>query len=271
MANDVALRGSGLRKVGRDPLTLFLAAGSLAFLIFVWLEDRASEPVIYSEAVEAALVEEFELLAGREAQPEDIARLKKDYLTDELLFREAIDRGIYLTDSQIKSRMVDKMRYLIAGAPQEPSDEEVVDYYAEHLDQYESEPEVSFDQVFFEEEPREPEAILAALQDGDTVAGDDLWTGRSYPDYGHSMVRGIFGQAFLEEVARMKEDRWSGPLRSSRGWHFVLKTGSAERGLLPFARVRDQVRQDLMMSRTEDAIDGEISRLQEKFEVRSDV
>ncbi len=267
-------RGDGtrgpLQRFASDPLTVFLLAGAGIFGLYASFNSTSEQAVRYDARIQQALVEEFEFLAGRPARPEDIAKIKHDFLTDELLFREAVERGIHLTDGEVRERMVQKVRYLVAGAPVEPSEMEVLDYYAQNLDRYEREPEITFDQVFFEEAPERPAALLAALRGGREVAGDELWTGPSYPDYGHSMIRGIFGQDFLEQLAAASPGQWIGPLRSSRGWHFVLKRGSAPARLLPFAIAREQVRQDMIIARMQQEIDRVYEDLAEKYEVRID-
>lgn len=257
-----------LQRLAKDPLTVFLLAGAGIFGLYAGLAPSGEDTVRYDAQIEQALVEEFELLAGRAAQPEDIAKIKRNFLTDELLFREAVERGIHLTDGEVRERMVQKVRFLVAGAPIEPSEMEVLDYYAQNLERYASEPEITFEQVFFEQVPAQPAALLASLRGGQEVAGDDLWTGPSYPDYGHSMIRGIFGQDFLAQVAAASPGRWVGPIRSSQGWHFVLKRGSAQSRLLPFAVARDQVRQDMIIARMQQEIDRVYDDLSKKYEVQ---
>ena len=259
-----------LGRLVRDPLSMFIGLGAGIFGLYALAGPSEQDAVRYTPEIEQSLVSEFELLAGRDAQAQDIDRLKHDYLTDELLFREAVDRGIYLTDAKIRAQMIEKVRYLVAGAPPEPGEEAMLNYYAENLDQYESEPEISFEQVFFEQRPADPDNTLAALRRGEAVGGDDLWTGSAYPHYGVSMIRGIFGQEFLQRVVGTKDDEWVGPLKSSRGWHFVRKSGSAEAKLLPYGDVRDQVRQDLIIAEMQRALDKAFEELQQKYEVRVD-
>lgn len=253
-----------------DPLSIFLIAGALVFAAYAIVDAGRSDPVRYTPAIEAALVDDFEALAGRPATDEDRARLQRDYITDELMFREAIERGLYLTDGQVKSRMIDKVRYLIAGAPNEPDEEAMVDFYAENLDLYRSEPTTSFEQVYFSQRPENGAQLLAALKAGEEVAGEDLWTGPAYPNYGDSMVRGIFGQPFLGRLQELPTNEWAGPVKSLRGWHFVRKTGEGEPELMPYAQVRSQVRQDLMMAETRAAIGSAVGELEEKFDVEVD-
>ncbi|AHE53142.1 peptidyl-prolyl cis-trans isomerase [Sphingomonas sanxanigenens] len=262
--------GAALKAGVRDPLFAFLIVGGGFFAAYAAVEASRKPPVHYSTEVKRALVDEFQTLAGRKATAADEAKMQKDFITDELLFREAIARGMHLTDGPTRKRLIDKVRYLIAGAPAEPTEEQIVNHYSENLKRYRAEPKTSFSQIFFSAAPKDPAGTLAALNRGDAVAGDDFWLGRDYPRYGDSMVRGIFGQPFIETLAKAPTGQWIGPVRTPRGWHFVRKDEAIAPALMPYSDIRDQVRQDYMMAETEGTIDREIAKLKEEYDVRID-
>ncbi|GLS98948.1 hypothetical protein GCM10007897_03260 [Sphingobium jiangsuense] len=251
----------------RDPLFLFLIVGGAIFLAWHLTQRSRADPVTYTPAIEKQLVENFELVSGRKATPADREKLRDDYIGDELMFREALERGLHLSDAETRERLVDQLRYIVAGAPVEPTEEQMVDYYASHPDLYRTEPGISFSQVFFASRPADEAAILAALNRGEAVRGDDFWLGRDFPDYGHSMIRGMFGKPFLDRLEQGVAGVWQGPVQSSRGWHFVRKTGTKAPARIPYATARPQVRQDFMMSSTREALDREVAKLKEKYDV----
>lgn len=254
----------------RDPLMPFLLIGALFFAGYYAVESARSEPVRFTPEVEAAMAEEFETLTGRKPTAEDRARIKQDFFTRELLFRDAIDRNLHLTSPEAREVLIDKERYLIAGAPKEPTESEMVDFYSEHFARYQSEPRTNFTQVFRTEPPADLPGTLAALNAGKRVASDDFWLGLSFPHYGDSMLRGIFGQPFVDGLKAAPEGEWIGPLQSSRGWHFIRVSARKPAERMPYAVVRDQLRQDVMDSRTSTALDTAIGELKEKYDVVDD-
>lgn len=255
------------RKAVRDPLVAFMAVGVALFGGYSIIERAQKPPIVFTPQVEQAMVGEYEALVGRPATAADKARIKRDYLAEELLFREAIDRNMHLTDGETRKRLVDKVRYLIAGAPPEPSEEQLVNHYADNLAQYRGEPRTSFTQIYLAQKPADAALLLTQLNAGETIAGDDFWLGRSFPRYGDSMVRGIFGQPFVATLKAAPEGRWFGPVRSPRGWHFVRKSESIASAMIPFPAIRDQVRQDYMIAHSNAAIDKALSGLKEKYDV----
>lgn len=254
-------------KAMRDPLFAFLVAGVALFGGYQIIERAQKPPVVFTPQVEQAMVEDYEMLVGRPATAADKARIKRDYLAEELLFREAIDRNMHLTDGETRKRLVDKVRYLIAGAPPEPTDEQLVNHYADNLAQYRAEPRTSFTQVYRAQKPADAALLLAQLNAGETIPGDDFWLGRAFPRYGDSMVRGIFGQPFVATLKTAPDGRWFGPVQSPRGWHFVRKSESIPAAMIPFPAIKDQVRQDYMIAHSEAAIDKALSGLKEKYDV----
>lgn len=259
-------RGGVLGRLLRDPLVVFLVIGGAFFLAY-WALNRGADRIEVPAATQAQLAEEYEAITGRKPSPADRARLLQDFVTNEVLFREAIDRGMHLTDKQTKQRMIDKLRFLIAGSPAEPREEELVNFYAEHLPLYRAEPKISFRHIFFEDAPADPAATLATLRAGGQIAGDDFWMGREFTDYGESMVRGLLGAEFLKAVRAAPAAEWIGPIASSRGVHFVRVEGKRAPSLMPFPQVRDQVKQDYGAAQTRAAVDGEMEKLKERYDV----
>ena len=258
---------SRVGKAVRDPLFAFLVAGVALFGGYQIIERAQKPPVVFTPQVEQAMVEEYEMLVGRPATAADKARIKRDYLAEELLFREAIDRNMHLTDGETRKQLVDKVRYLIAGAPLEPTDEQLVNHYADNLAQYRAEPRTSFTQVYRAQKPADAALLLAQLNAGERIPSDDFWLGRTFPRYGDSMVRGIFGQPFVATLKTAPDGRWFGPVQSPRGWHFVRKSESIPAAMIPFPAIKDQVRQDYMIAHSEAAIDKALSGLKEKYDV----
>ena len=250
----------------REPLVAFAGLGGAFFLIY-HLATADERVIAVSKADQTSLVADYELLVGRKVDAAQRAALVEDRITDEVLFREAIARGMHLTDKETRQKLTDKMRFMIAGAPPEPTEEQLIDFYSENLDLYRSEPKISFDHVFYQAQPTDAPKLLKVLNDGGAVQGDEFWMGRQMVGYGQSMVRGMFGQTFLEELAKAPRGAWVGPIASIRGVHFVRVTGGAEPEMMDYAQVRDQVRQDWTNRQIETAISTQMLALKPKYEI----
>lgn len=255
-------------RIVRDPLFAFLVAGAALFGLYGLVSGGDAEPVQLTAATRAALLRDFEAVAGRKASPEDLARLEHDYVADELLFRDAIASGLHLADGMVRGRLVEVMRLRAAAGLPEPSPEELVNHYSEHLDRYRSEPAASFEQVYFTGPAAGPDGTLDALQAGTPVAGEPFPQGTQFPRYGRSMLRGLFGQEFVAALWAAPVGEWTGPIRSIHGWHYVRVTERLAPELLPFESVREQVETDFLAAAIQDAVDRRVAELASRYEVR---
>jgi peptidyl-prolyl cis-trans isomerase C len=127
---------------------------------------------------------------------------------------------------------------------------------------------MTLNHVFYEKAPpADAPAVLARLNTGGAVPGEDFPMGRDLPEYGVSMLRGIFGQQFLDTVSKAPDGQWIGPVRSIRGWHFVRVTGRGDGRMLPYAEARDQVLRDFTAEQTAAALKKEVDRLKQDVDV----
>lgn len=251
----------------RDPFIVFLGVAGAIFLLY-WAVSARRETIDVPRSVQQSLSDDYAMMAGNAPDAAAKAKLIHDYVADELLFREAVDRGMHMTDKTTKQRLIDRVRFLIAGAPPEPGEDALIGYYATHRDLYRAEPRLSLTHVFFEKAPVDASVLLARLQSGGTVKGDDFWMGHDLPDYGVSMLRGMFGAPFLDALNKAQTGTWIGPLRSTRGWHFARVRDRGAAAMLPYPAVRDQVKQDYLAAETGALVDKEVARLEERYHIR---
>lgn len=252
----------------REPLFAFLVIGALLFLGYRVQQSRAAEPIVLPAAARAALIADFERLTGRPATAADITRIEQEFVADEVLFREALARGLHLADSTVRARLVEEMRQRITGPLPDVTDEQLVNHYSEHLDRYRAESAASFQQVYFAEPPAEPEALLAQLRSGTPVAGEPFGRGAEFSRYGQSMLRGLFGHSFTEALWTAPVGEWTGPLQSQYGWHYVRVGERLPPALLPFEQVRQQVESDLLVETIDRAVGQHVRDALPRHEVR---
>ena len=251
----------------RDPFLVFLLVSGAIFALY-WVVTANRETIDVPLSVQKSLSDDYEMMAGKKPDAEAKAKLIHDYVADELLFREAVDRGMHMTDKTTKQRLIDRVRFMIAGAPPEPSEDQLIGYYAAHRDLYRAEPRLSVDHVFFEKQPANAPALLATLRSGGTVKGDDFWMGHDLPDYGISMLRGMFGKPFLDTLEKAPTGQWIGPVQSTRGWHFARVRDRGASAMLPYPSVRDQVKQDYLAVETGTLVEKEVTRLETGYRIQ---
>lgn len=257
------------RSAPRDPFIIFLIVSGAIILLY-WAVAGRKEVIEVPLAVQRSLLDDYALMTGQKADAAARQKLIDDYVGNEMLFREAVDRGMHMSDKTTKQRLIDRVRFMISGAPPEPAEDDLLAWYASHNDLYRAEPWISLEHVFFEgdSKPVDSDAILQRLSAGQSVAGEEFWMGKDLPNYGLSMLRGIFGQELLDTLGTQQAGQWFGPVRSPRGWHFVKVTERGDARLLPYPAARDQVREDYLASKSGAAVQDEIGKLKQGYAIR---
>ncbi len=108
-----------LRRVSRAPLTHFLVVGALLFTVErTWgplareVGTKGQAPIVVSLAQRALLCEEFERTTRAPCTADAAAALVAQKVDDELLYREALARGLAVGDRSIQWQLAEKMRFL---------------------------------------------------------------------------------------------------------------------------------------------------------------
>jgi parvulin-like peptidyl-prolyl isomerase len=253
------------KKLYQDPLVLFLFIGALVFAFYNAIVLQAKMPVVLNEDNRQLFVEQYELLLGREVTTSEVKKIENDYILEEVLFREAIEAGMHLTDPEIRSKLIEEMRYQITGILPEPEEAKLVQYYLSNIKRYEIEASISFQHVYYTNEP--DAEILKQLESGETVSDDEFWQGRMLPDYGLSMIRGMFGKSFLDSLLNTKLNQWVGPIKSMLGWHFVKVLSHQPIMPLTFEQSKVQVINDYTVDIIEVSIENYVEDLNGKYEI----
>jgi hypothetical protein len=254
------------RRVLADPLTHFIIVA--AALFYAYSLHRPEKPHIsVSLAIQQSLSKDYELLHGQPPDAPALARLLDKHVADEVLFREALAQGMHLNDAKTRERLVEKLRFSLTDTVADPTDEELVNFYADNLSLYYSEPKLSFDQVFYAKPPADSAEVLGRLRAGGQLTGDPFWLGSHFEDYAQSMLSGVLGQRFIEGLHSAPVGEWFGPIASARGTHFVRMRVITPPALMPYAQVKDQVEDDWFARKRESSVAAKIHKAEEKYDI----
>jgi hypothetical protein len=261
-----AKAANGARRVLADPLTHFLVVA--AALFFAYSRSLPEKPrIAVTRAIQQSLSKEYELLQGQPPDAHTLAQLLDKHVADEVLFQEALAQGMHLNDAKTRERLIEKLRFSLTDLVADPTAEELVNFYADNLSLYYSEPKLSFDQVFYAKPPADPAEVLGRLRSGGQLTGDAFWLGSHFEEYAQSMLRGVLGQRFIEGLHSAPLGEWFGPLQSARGTHFVRMRMITPPALMPYAQVKDQVEDDWFARKRDSSVTAKIHKAEEKYDI----
>ena len=250
-----------LRRVLSEPLFHFLLLGIAIFAGYSivrgsgWLSGP--DEIVVTEGKLAQLAEGFAQTWQRPPSPDEQVGLVRDWIREEVYYREALALGLDKDDTVIRRRLKEKMRFLSSdiAAQSDPSDADLEEYMTQHPESFREEPRYSFVQVYLNPSNHgdaiEADAtrLLARLRregaqaDVSTV-GDPILLEQDYADTPASEVARLFGKEFAEGLAGLEPGDWQGPVASGFGMHLVYLREKVPGRIQPLDEVRDLVRRE---------------------------
>lgn len=244
----------------REPLVHFIAIGAAVFVVYAILRDpQPTDPLTADDAPIAQLRRDWKARTGTPPNAAEERRLTDDWLEEEVLYRHALELGLDESDTIIRRRLVQRMRFLIEDTTPipEPDDAQLRAWIDAHPDRYGEVARISLDQVFFSRGKRGGNltidaegaaAILATAPDA-TVSGDPFPRGNHLDGYTPGALARSFGLAFAQRIGGLAVGDWQGPFESSYGLHVVRVTGRTEEVPPSLEGVRKRARADWIYER----------------------
>lgn len=266
----------------REPLFRFLVIGAALFGVYGVI--GGDSPGAESRRITISTAE-IELLRGRwmlqwlrAPSEEELQALVEERVREEVLYREALAMGLDRGDSMIRQRLAQKVKFLIEDVTlaREPSASELEAYFAANGERYRVPPRLSFSQVFFRLEGREPAAkpklVLAQLRSapefGDpAILGDRSLLESRYSRQTPQEIAAVFGEEFAAALLALDPRNWSDPITSGYGLHLVRIEERSDAHLPAFADVAEEVRADWMNDQRRQANVAFVERLLARYEV----
>jgi parvulin-like peptidyl-prolyl isomerase len=291
-----------LKRVLREPLVHFLAAGGVVFLIFSMLPHAGTDPssdktiTVNKESLlnflqyrSKAFQPEYFTTQLEAMSPAEREALVQQYVEEEILYREAVSLGLDQGDYVIRQRLVQKMRFLIddlGDIQTSPKDAALDAYLKKNEEIYTIAPSVTFTHVFVDasihgdkasnEKAQRLSEELNARGAGFNDApryGDRFPFLQNYVERTFDYVSSHFGPEFAASLRSLAPSkRWSAPLRSMYGYHLVLLTDRAGGRLPELDEIREQVEEDWLRDRMERVRSTSLKRIAEQYTIeREDI
>ncbi len=236
-----------LRQLASEPFVWFALLGAGFFLAYGLLAKEDSEIVI-TPGITRVLYADSAILYGREPDEAMKQRLVDQYVEDEILFREALHRGLHLSDGKVRLRLIDLVRLMLGGQPPDPSEAELATYYAEHIDNYRVRPSMTVEVT-------------------KVTAGDAPTAPERYNQASDEMLTQIFGPALVAALPGLPQGEWTKAIETPVGQVRARIVERHEGGMLSYQTVRDTVQSDWLNSNSSQTIKEIVAKLRLNYRV----
>ncbi len=272
-----------LKRLLREPLLHFLLIGLGLFLLYSQVGDPETvvdHRIVITQADTERLASLWERRWSRPPTPKERDRLIKDYIREEILYREALALGLQQDDTIVRRRMAQKMEFLFKdfAVQPEPTDDELQAFLDAHPDQFTESRRYTFTHVYLNRDRRgesvekEAEQLLSHLrkQSGPVDAaqiGDRFMFQHHFSKQSEDQIARMFGTVFSTRLADLETGTWQGPVDSGYGVHLVYLSHRTEPRLPDLAEIRDRVRTELTASRQREAEEAFYQQLRQRYEI----
>lgn len=236
----------------REPLVHFLIGGLLIFLLSLWRGepvDPASRTIVITEAQVARLAASWEQSWRRPPTPREIDALIRDFIKDEIYYREALRLGLDAEDVVIRRRLRSKMEFLARAQVEsaKPDDAVLQAWLEKYPARFASDAAFSFDQIYLgPTETADAPAMLKAIARGADweTQGRSISLPRSLDSAARTEIERQFGTPFADTFPALQQGAWAGPVTSGFGSHLVRVHAARASGKPKLADVRQAVEND---------------------------
>jgi len=236
--------------------------------------------IVVSQGRMRSLAEPFNRLWGRPPTQEELAGLVRDYIREEVMYREALALGLDRNDTIVRRRLAQKMTFFLEDTARlaEPTNEELRRIYDADLKRFQTPARISFVQIYFNRDRRgeqsmaDAKKVLAELSKSGVLTdaaefGDRSLLEPEFADTDEQAVASQFGAEFARAVFALEPGRWHGPIESSYGLHFVRVNRQQPSRTLDFVEVRNKVTEEWQHRHQQTANEKFFTTLLQKYDV----
>jgi hypothetical protein len=248
-----------MRRWLREPLLHFLLLGLAIFGAFQVFapDERGQSSIVVTQGVIDGQVAAFSRTWLRPPTQQEIDELVREYVREEVYYREGMALGLDRDDTVIRRRLQQKVEFIAeaAGVAAGPTDDQLRAHLAAQPDAYRTDERLSFVHVYLNSERRgdavaqDAQQLLAAIKaDGvgldPATLGDATMLERVFENAALRDISAQFGEEFAARLAKLPVGQWQGPVDSAYGKHLVLISDRTDGRVPQLDEVRDAVRRD---------------------------
>lgn len=261
------------RSAIKSPILHFVFLGIVAFFAYAHLKPADRETITVTTQTIDALIQQRESITQDTTTPEERQNLIEGHIEDEILLREAYNRGFDKNDYRVRKRILNIMRTSLSEVIPEPSVAQLRAFYEENKARYLTSMSRSFEHVYFSfasaKLPEKPQQFIRQLQEATGIAGLGEFSpiGNTFSRASFETTAIPFGKPFAKTVFELPLNQWRGPIESFRGIHYVRVTAEHDPELPAFEKMESFLRTEYLMQKSRESQQRKIDALQKNYEV----
>lgn len=210
--------------------------------------------------------------------PEGIQNIAKELVNQELLYLDAKENGLdnhdlYKEQVELAKEDILKQyafRHLFASI--DLKDEDILDFYEGHKEHYKTQEKVRASHILVDSEEKAKD-IIKEIEGGKSFE-DAAKEYSSCPSKEKGGDLGEFGKGqmvgeFEEAAFNLDINTLSQPVKTNFGYHIIKVVGKVAEGIQAFETIKEQVRQQALGLKQQEAYVEKTNNLKDKYEVET--
>ena len=250
-----------LRFIAREPFFQFMLLGFLIWMgVEYWSADRSRYTIHIGLAERERIANAYARQYGQPPTAGQFRSLIDAQVRDEIFFREGLALDLDKDDEVVRRRIIEKSELLRTDltASDAPAASVLEQWFEKNEARYRTPEKVIFSHIYFSgakenEEATEGRArktlerlrqlrLIRAPGFGDAFPGPSDVGGLPEPEADR-----FFGRSELSmQLFKLPIGQWSGPYRSTYGWHLIYVTEYVPSTLSPLTAIKDRVQRDYL-------------------------
>jgi hypothetical protein len=272
-----------LMRMLREPLVHFLVLGAALFVLFGTINrqgDRVPGNIVVGQAQINHLATGFARTWRRPPTAKELEGLVRDYVREEVYYREAVALGLDRDDAVIRKRLHQKLEFVSEDVASlaEPTDADLRAFLLAHANKFRTDKRFTFSHVYLDPQrhqasiSRDAADLLAKVKKAGTnvdlsAVGDSFLLADHFEEVARSEVATLFGDKFAVALDELALGEWQGPVESGYGVHLVhlsARTAFPEPAL---DDIRDNVRREWANAQRKQANEAFFQKLLNRYTV----
>lgn len=245
-----------LKRLLNEPMVYFCIVGALVYYFYtpdVTDKDLTDSVIQLPSRFIDDQKDKFSQQYQRQPSQEELQGIIDQEVNSEVLFREAWRLQLYVGDTVVRKRMIQKMQFLLeeGSATQEISEGEIESYFLTHKNEFPNTQKIDLFHVLFGNKQDAQRYVELLKTEGgsapDTAKGVVAFPlGNVFTQISEKEVTKYFGKGFYENVDLAALDQWQGPVKSRYGFHVVKLNNVSAAKDVEFSSVRENIRKKLI-------------------------
>jgi hypothetical protein len=231
-------KGNILFKWYQEPFFHFIILGAILFFLTSEEGSKNSEKerkiIVVKQEDISKVLNYWKRDHNGTISDEELDKLLKDYMQDEILYREALRRNLDKDDGRIKKLLVDKLKYTISDSLNinEVSTAVLKEYFKEHKEMFadDSLSYLTFGQIYIN--PKKHKNIdtfskklfqeISSMPYSKELSkrGDKFYAGSYFDALNKQELSKYFSRSFVNKLIKLPKNKWS-LLKSGYGVHLI--------------------------------------------------